>query len=211
MQQQNYQKSALIIVDIQNDFCEGGSLQVRNSQKVIQQINKLRLKNHFYDYVFITKDFHPQNHISFASNHPGKSPFTIIQLQNGKYQELWPDHCVQNTKGSELHQDLKVEENDIIINKGMHSNIDSYSGFGSEGDRTILLEKLQQFGINKIYICGLAFDFCVGQTVIDAAKNGFEVFVLKDATEIISEYREKQINEEFAKFQNIQIIQCDKL
>ncbi|EAR85289.1 isochorismatase hydrolase (macronuclear) [Tetrahymena thermophila SB210] len=193
------EKTALIIVDIQNDFCEGGSLAVPDSLKAIHQVNQIRQNNHF-DIVVVTKDYHPANHISFAANHPGEKPFTNLILPNGKVQELWPHHCVQGTTGADLHKDLVTLPSDKIILKGQDANIDSYSGFGSEGENTGLLQYLKEQQVSTVYCAGLAYDFCVGSTAIDSAKNGFKTYIVEDGTGSISEETVKNMNKRFEEF-----------
>lgn len=131
--------------------------------------------------VIFTKDYHPLNHVSFASTH-NLNPFTSIVLENGNRQELWPNHCVQGTKGSELHPELITLPTDKVILKGTLSNIDSYSGFGTQEDNTGLLQLLKKELVDVVYVCGLAYDFCVGYTAIDSAKNGFLTYIIKDAS-----------------------------
>ncbi len=177
-------KNALIIVDVQNDFCSGGALEVKNAESIIPVINQIRDK---FDYVFLTKDWHPLNHVSFAKNH-NKNPGEIIELKNGVKQILWPVHCVQNSKGADFHPDLIVKNTDIIIYKGEDPEIDSYSGFYDNGHlkSTGLAEKLREFGINKIFITGLATDYCVKFTTIDGIKEGFKTHLIKDACKAVN-------------------------
>ncbi|KAL4492479.1 hypothetical protein ABPG72_005614 [Tetrahymena utriculariae] len=204
-------KTALIIVDIQNDFCEGGSLAVPDSQKVIDQINQIR-QNHHFDVVVATKDYHPANHISFAVNHPGEKPFTNLTLPNGKVQELWPNHCVQGTSGSDFHKDLVIQPTDQIIFKGKDANIDSYSGFGSQGEDTGLLQYLKGQEVSTVYCVGLAYDFCVGSTAVDSAKNGFKTYIVEDATGSISGESVKNMKKRFEEYgDNIVLINSNQL
>eukprot|EP00871_Galdieria_phlegrea_P000587 jgi/Galph1/1529/GphlegSOOS_G204.1 len=178
---------ALIIVDIQHDFLSGGSLEVPGGEEIIPYINKLR-NGFFFDYVVLTQDWHPANHISFAINHPGCQVLEPIEL-NGMQQVLWPVHCVQNTKGSELHPNLiRNKSNDIIIQKGVDSNIDSYSAFWDNGRQkeTELRKVLSEKGVTEVFICGLAFDFCVAYTCLDAVKAGFVTHVIVDCSRAIS-------------------------
>ncbi|KAL4445941.1 hypothetical protein ABPG74_010933 [Tetrahymena malaccensis] len=192
-------KTALIIVDIQNDFCEGGSLAVPGSQKVINQVNQIR-QNHHFDVIIATKDYHPANHISFAASHPGEKAFTNLTLPNGKVQELWPIHCAAGTSGSDFHKDLVIQPSDQIILKGQDVNIDSYSGFGSQGEDTGLLQYLKQQEVSTVYCVGLAYDFCVGSTAIDSAKNGFKTYLVEDATGSISDESVKSMQKRFEEF-----------
>ena len=124
-------KAALIIVDVQNDFCQGGSLAVTGSLEIIPVINQLR-QNPKFECVVRTRDWHPQDHVSFASNHPGKDLFTMITVpETGRQQVMWPDHCVQGSPGADFHPDLVVEESDLVISKGQLQWVESYSGFGN--------------------------------------------------------------------------------
>lgn len=170
---------ALIIVDVQNDFCPGGSLPVPEGEKVVPVINKLRSK---FDFVIATKDWHPKNHVSFASNNPGKKPGDVIQL-HGKPQILWPDHCVQDSFGSDFKKGLDIRSNDIIIFKGTDPQIDSYSGFfdNDKKSKTELGAILKKNKIDTIYIAGLATDYCVKATALDGLSLGYTVFVIEDA------------------------------
>jgi nicotinamidase/pyrazinamidase len=183
-------KRALIIVDVQNDFCEGGSLAVPNANEVIPIINALRARGG-WDMVVMTQDWHPSNHASFASNNAGAQPFSTIQLPVVGEQVMWPDHCVQHSLGAEFHPDLdRAEERDIVIRKGTKQGIDSYSGFGDAlghtHEHTELESVLREGGISHLFVGGLAADFCVAFTAKDAAAVGFQVFLVEDATRGIS-------------------------
>ena len=175
--------SCLIIVDVQNDFCPGGALAVPKGDEVVPVINRLAAR---FDHVVLTQDWHPRGHASFASSHSGKKPFETIDLAYGK-QVLWPDHCVQGTPGAAFHSKLQVEKAQLIIRKGFHPDIDSYSGF-LEADRsttTGLAGYLKEKGLRELFICGLATDFCVAWTALDARATGFEVAVIEDACRAI--------------------------
>ena len=156
---------ALIIVDMQNDFCEGGALAVQGASALVPQINAILPD---YDVVVATQDFHPANHGSFAANHPGKNVGEVIDL-DGLPQILWPVHCVQNTFGAAFHPDLDVSGLDGIFQKGADPRVDSYSGFFDNGRRhaTGLGRFLQTKGIAQVHICGLATDYCVKWTALD--------------------------------------------
>ena len=172
--------TALLVIDVQNDFCPGGSLAVKNGNEIIPVINKVQ-KN--FNFIFYTQDWHPLDHSSFSTNNPGKDVFSTIDMFYGK-QVIWPPHCVFNTEGAKFHKDLKVEEAKTIIRKGYRKEIDSYSGF-YENDRktpTGLHGILTDLDIKRVFICGLALDFCVNYTAIDAIKLGYEVIVLENAT-----------------------------
>jgi nicotinamidase-related amidase len=166
----------LIIVDIQNDFCEGGSLATNDSNQVIPLINTLR-NQPIFSHIVLTQDWHPSDHVSFASTHK-LEPFTKIDIE-GKKQELWPDHCVAGSRGADFSPLLKVKKTDIIVKKGIYSHADSYSGFFDDGKEIYLKRKLEEFGVKEIVICGLAFDFCVGSTALDAKKLGYDVTIVR--------------------------------
>lgn len=165
-------KKALIIVDVQNDFCEGGSLAVPESNEIIPYINLLMEENN-YDEIVLSQDWHPANHKSFASNN-GKKVGDIIKL-NGINQFMWPDHCVQNTFGAEFHQDLNVEKATHIVQKGLNIEIDSYSAFQDNNHftKTDLDDFLKFKDIQLVEIVGLALDYCVKYTCLDAITNGY--------------------------------------
>lgn len=175
--------SCLIVVDVQNDFCPGGALAVPKGDEVVPVINRLAAR---FDNVVLTQDWHPRGHASFASSHPGKQPFETIDLAYGK-QVLWPDHCVQGTSGSAFHPDLRTDRAQLVVRKGFHPDVDSYSGF-LEADRsttTGLAGYLKERGLRELYVCGLATDFCVAWTALDARATGFEVTVIEDACRAI--------------------------
>lgn len=184
-------KSALLIIDVQNDFCKNGSLEVPDANSIISLINKIRT-NELFDCIILTQDWHPLKHSSFASNHPNVKPFQTIQLSfsNGKKydQVAWPNHCVQETSGAEFHSNLIIRESDLIVQKGTNINIDSYSGFfdNEKEHKTQLDDLLKERNIKRIYLCGLAFDYCVGYTALDAIDLGYETIVIEDACRGIS-------------------------
>ena len=166
---------ALIIVDVQNDFCPGGALAVENGDTIVQGINDVALQ---FNIVATTQDWHPQNHGSFASNHKGTKPYDVGTLC-GRSQVLWPDHCVQNTPGAQFHPNLHVNAQKFI--KGTNPLADSYSGFfDDDGGSTGLSEYLTKLDVTHVYICGLATDYCVKFTTLDALKKGFKTVVLED-------------------------------
>jgi nicotinamidase/pyrazinamidase len=170
--------TALILVDLQNDFCQGGSLAVPFGDELIPLANELQ---NCFDLVVATKDWHPQNHISFASNHPGENVGAMIKV-HGIDQILWPDHCVQNTKGAEFHAGLVTKHIQRVFYKGTDPFVDSYSTFyDNEHLRsTGLSEYLHSKGVTDIYIMGLATDYCVKYSCLDAAKLNFNVSVIED-------------------------------
>lgn len=176
-------QSVLIVVDVQNGFTPGGNLAVANADEIIPKINQLAQK---FEHIVLTQDWHPDQHISFADNHPNKNPFVTIELDYGR-QVLWPKHCVQGTHDAEFHPHLNIPTAQLIIRKGCHQNIDSYSAF-MEADRktpTGLNGYLREHQINTVFIVGIATDFCVAWTAIDAAELGFDTYVIEDACKAI--------------------------
>jgi nicotinamidase/pyrazinamidase len=175
-------KRALIIVDVQNDFCPGGALAVPEGDAVVPIINRLA-QSEYFDLVVATQDWHPQNHLSFASQHGGKAPGDVIEL-NGAPQVLWPDHCVQNSRGAEFVADLKTENLNRIFQKGEKREVDSYSGFYDNDHCTSsgLGEYLKEQGVTDVYVCGLATDYCVKYSALDAQQLGFRTFLIEDAS-----------------------------
>lgn len=173
------QARALIIVDLQKDFCPGGSLAVDGGDEIVPIIN--RISDRFFK-VIATRDWHPSGHISFASAHRGKHPFERIEIA-GEVQTLWPDHCVQGTRGAEFHDDLNLSPVDLILHKGTSPSVDSYSAF-YENDRrtpTGLESFLRGLACTKLYFCGLASDVCVCYSVLDSLRAGFESTIITDA------------------------------
>ena len=175
----------LVLVDIQNDFLKGGSLAVPEGEKIIKPINKI-IKQ--YDLVIATKDWHPKNHISFASNHPDKKIGDIINV-NGVDQVLWPDHCIQNSYGSDFPEQLDISKLAKVVYKGSDANIDSYSGFFDNGHfrSTGLSDYLKSKDVNKIDYVGLATDYCLKYTAIDSVSEGFKTRVLINCIKGIEE------------------------
>ncbi|MFW6172301.1 MAG: bifunctional nicotinamidase/pyrazinamidase [Elusimicrobiota bacterium] len=179
-------KKALVIVDVQNDFCPGGALAVPDGDKIITNINKISKSDQFHK-VVATQDWHPENHVSFASNHD-KDPYETIKI-NDINQTLWPAHCVPGTKGAEFHPDLDIKPVDLIIRKGSNPSIDSYSAF-LENDKkteTGLHYYLKGMEIDEISVCGLATNYCVYYTCLDGLKFGFKVNLLQNATKGIDQ------------------------
>jgi len=176
-------KDALIVVDVQNSFTRGGSLEVKDGGAVVPVINRLAKA---FENVVLTQDWHPPGHASFASSHRGKRPFDTTRMRYGM-QVLWPDHCVQGTEGAALHKDLAVPHAQLVIRKGYHKGVDSYSAF-LEADRktsTGLAGYLAERGIRRVFVTGLATDYCVGWTALDARKAGFAAYVIEDACRAI--------------------------
>lgn len=176
-------KSVLIVVDVQNCFIPGGTLPVKGGGEVVPVINKLAA---VFENIVVTQDWHTPGHASFASTYPGKSPFETTKLSYGT-QVLWPDHCVQGTEDAELSKDLKLPTAQLIIRKGYHKGMDSYSAFDEADHKTAtgLAGYLKARGIKTIYVTGLATDFCVAWTALDARKAGFDAYVIEDATRAI--------------------------
>ena len=189
--------NALIIVDIQNDFLPGGALPVNNGDTVVPVINKLQNK---FDLVVATQDWHPADHKSFASTHPGKKLFEEIML-DGIPQMLWPDHCVQETTGAQFSSLLSKKRIEAIFRKGMDKNIDSYSGFFDNGKKkaTGMGDYLKGRGVTGIFVTGLAADYCVYYTALDGLEFGFESTIISEATLPIYEENFKKEMKEFAK------------
>ena len=170
---------ALLIVDVQNDFCPGGALEVPRGDQIIPVINKLSQK---FDIVIQTQDWHPKEHSSFASSHSCKEPYETINMPYGE-QVLWPDHCVQGSQGAQFHPDLDTQRSQLIVRKGFRKEIDSYSAFYENDDTTStgLSGYLRERDIDKLYVVGLATDFCVKWSVLDGLKKGFRITVVEDA------------------------------
>jgi len=171
---------ALLVIDVQNDFMPGGALAVADGDAVVPIINALATK---FDHVILTQDWHPTAHISFATTHANKQPYETIQAPYGP-QTLWPEHCLQHTEGAAFHPALSIPHAEVILRKGFHRHIDSYSAF-LENDHftpTGLAGYLRERGLTRLFLCGLAYDFCVRYSAIDGKKLGFETIVMEDAT-----------------------------
>ena len=174
---------ALIVIDVQNDFCPGGALAVADGNAIIPRINAVMDE---FAVKVLTQDWHPANHASFAANHPGAVPFSQTRMPYGP-QVLWPTHCVQGTDGAAFHPDLRTDPADLILRKGFRPAIDSYSAF-FENDRTTptgLTGYLGTRGLSRVFLAGLAFDFCVAYSALDAARLGFDVVLLEGACRAI--------------------------
>jgi nicotinamidase/pyrazinamidase len=172
-------RDVLLVVDIQNDFCPGGRLAVPRGDEVVPLINELAAR---FEHVVLTQDWHPRGHQSFASSHPGKKPYETIRVAYGD-QVLWPDHCVQGTLGAEFRSDLRIPHASLVIRKGIHREIDSYSAFreNDHATRTGLAGYLRERGLERVFLAGLAYDFCVRYSAEDAKREGFSVLVVEDA------------------------------
>lgn len=169
----------LLVVDIQNDFCPGGRLAVPKGDEVVPVINALARR---FAHVVLTQDWHPAGHSSFASSHPGKQPYDTITVSYGP-QVLWPEHCVQNTSGAAFRSDLDIPQAELVLRKGYHRTIDSYSAFfeNDRATRTGLTGYLRERGLARVFVAGLAFDFCVRYSAEDAHREGFDTVVIEDA------------------------------
>ena len=175
--------AALVVVDVQNDFCPGGALEVPDGAAVVPAINRLAPR---FAACVLTQDWHPPGHLSFASSHPGAEPFGTATLPYGE-QVLWPDHCIQGTAGADFHPGLAAQRADLVLRKGFRREIDSYSAF-YENDRrtpTGLAGYLRSRGVTRLCFAGLATDFCVAYSAIDGAREGFEAAVIEDACRAI--------------------------
>ena len=180
---QLHSHDVLLIIDLQNDFCPGGQLAVAEGDQIIHVIQKIA--PHF-QHILLTQDWHPAGHSSFASSHPGKQPFEKIDMPYGP-QTLWPEHCVQQTSGADFHPDLKLPQAELILRKGFRRGIDSYSAF-FENDRTTptgLAGYLDERSLTRVFLAGLAYDYCVGYSALDARRVGLEAFVIRDACRAI--------------------------
>jgi nicotinamidase/pyrazinamidase len=173
----------LLIIDVQNDFCPGGALAVPRGDEIVPVINQLAQQ---FAHVILTQDWHPRGHLSFASSHLGKSPFDVVEVSYGQ-QTLWPDHCLQAGRGAEFHPRLEVPHAELVLRKGFRPEIDSYSAF-QENDRktkTGLEGYLRERGFQRVFLAGLAYDYCVRYSAIDARAAGFGSFVIENACRAI--------------------------
>jgi nicotinamidase/pyrazinamidase len=177
------ERDVLLAVDLQNDFMPGGALAVPAGDEVVPVVNSLARR---FANVVLTQDWHPPRHISFASSHPGRRPFERIRLPYGD-QILWPDHCVQGTSGAALHADVAIPRAQLVVRKGYHPGVDSYSTFVEADGKhsTGLAGYLRERAIRRVFICGLATDFCVAWSAVDGRKAGFAVVVIEDACRAI--------------------------
>ena len=171
---------ALLVIDLQNDFCPGGALEVKDGDAIIPLINTSAKK---FGHILLTQDWHPAHHISFATTHPAHRPYDLIQAPYGP-QTLWPTHCLQHTEGAAFHPELNLPQAELILRKGFHRDIDSYSAF-LENDHltpTGLAGYLRERNLQRLFLCGLAYDFCVRYSALDGKALGFEIIVIEDAT-----------------------------
>ncbi len=173
----------LIVIDVQNDFCHGGALAVADGDAVVEAINRIAA---FFKHVVLTQDWHPAEHTSFATAHPGKRPFEQVELSYG-LQTLWPPHCIQGSTGAEFHPALRLSQAELILRKGFDPRIDSYSAF-FENDRvtpTGLSGYLEERDLTRVFLAGLAYDYCVGYSALDARRLGLPAYILRDACRAI--------------------------
>ncbi len=199
----------LIVVDVQNDFCPGGALPVADGDKVIEVIHRIAPA---FGHVILTQDWHPPGHHSFACVHQGKGHFDSIEVAYGT-QTLWPDHCVQGTWGAEFHPSLQLPQAELILRKGFRPHIDSYSAF-FENDRstpTGLTGYLRERGLTRVFLAGLAYDYCVGYSALDARRLGFDAVIVRDACRAIDlDGSVEKIESEFAQA-DVMLIECATL
>ena len=198
----------LVIIDVQNDFMPGGSLAVPDGDKIVPVINSMQ---HKFDLIVASQDWHPKDHVSFASNHEGKSTFDEIEI-HGKPQTLWPDHCVQGTEGAEFHPDLETLKWEAIFRKGTDREIDSYSAFYDNGHlrSTGLTGYLKEKGASQLFLCGLAADICVYFSIYDAFKEGFACFFIEDASQPLNCEEFKELKKKM-EYLGIQIISSEDI
>ena len=182
--------SALIIIDMQNDFCPGGALAVKGGENIVEPINKAQ---EVFDTIILTQDWHPKEHSSFAANHNAEV-YSNMEMDYGS-QILWPNHCVQGSEGANFHRNLNTNKGDLILRKGCNPKIDSYSAFfeNDKNTTTGLEGYLKKKEIKQLYLCGLAFDYCVFYSALDGINLGFDVFVFQDLTKAIDLNNSKEI------------------
>jgi len=177
-------QDVFLIIDMQYDFCPGGSLAVKDGDSIIPRINTIQKR---FENIILSQDWHPKEHSSFFSSHEGKEPFSTIKMPYGE-QTLWPPHCIMGTKGAEFHKELEVSNVRMIVRKGFRKEIDSYSAFW-ENDKTTptgLDGALKTMGIKRVFICGLALDFCVAYSAIDSVIAGYDTFVIEDISKPVN-------------------------
>lgn len=202
-------QDVFLVVDIQNDFCPGGALPVKHGDEVIDPIHRLASR---FQHIILTQDWHPANHASFATNHSDKQPYDSIQLAYGQ-QTLWPTHCVQDTPGAAFHPALHLPQAELILRKGFHANIDSYSAF-YENDRvtpTGLASYLRERGLKRVFLAGLAYDYCVAFSALDARRLRMPVVVIRDACRAIDlNGTAARMEDEFEK-EGVQVVESAEL
>ena len=195
--------TALIIIDVQNDFCPGGALEVKDGEKIIEPINSAQDK---FETIILTQDWHPKDHSSFASNNSAEV-YSKIEMNYGS-QILWPDHCIQGSIGANFHKNLNTNNSNLILRKGCNPKIDSYSAFfeNDKNTTTGLEGYLKKKEIKRLYLCGLAFDYCVFYSALDGVNLGFEVFVFQDLTKAIKLNNSEKIAEKTMIEKGIKLI-----
>ncbi len=206
----DYKKSALLIIDMQYDFMEGGSLEVKDANSIVNTINQLAQKD--WGLVVASKDWHPQNHISFASNNEGSQVFETITLLDSTQQVMWPDHCVQGTHGSDIHKDVDATRINHIVLKGQNPQVDSYSAFFDNNhlQKTDMDKILKEHGINTIYVVGLARDYCVRWTALDGQQLGYKTYFVWDATKPVDPSTNDAIAKEL-KDNKVEVIEAKEI
>jgi nicotinamidase/pyrazinamidase len=210
----NASASALLVVDMQYDFLPGGALPTADGDRIVEPMRRL-LQSTRYGCVVVTQDWHPPKHVSFASSHPGRKPFDTITLY-GREQVLWPDHCVPGTKGATIHAALPLERVDAIVRKGTDPKVDSYSTFRNNWDehgerpRTGLAGYLRERGIEHVYLCGLARDYCVLWSAEDAADAGFRTTVIWDLTSPVDPSADHAVRSALDR-KGVRIVEADAL
>ncbi len=205
----NSATDALLVIDLQNDFCPGGALEVAGGDEIVPVVNSLARR---FAHVVLTQDWHPPAHISFASAHPGARPYQTIAAPYGP-QALWPDHCVQNTAGAALHPGLSIPHAELILRKGFRREIDSYSAF-LENDHftpTGLAGYLRERSLKRLFLCGLAYDFCVRFSAIDGTALDFECVVIEDATRAVGLPGSVEATDQAFEEAGIQRVQAEDL
>jgi nicotinamidase/pyrazinamidase len=182
--QLNPETDALLVIDLQIDFCPGGALAIAGGDEIVPTINSLAGR---FDHVLLTQDWHPRGHISFASAHTGAQPYSAIDAPYGS-QALWPDHCVQGTRGADFHPALSIPHAELILRKGFRVGIDSYSAFleNDHSTSTGLAGYLRERGLRRLFFCGLAYDFCVRHSAVDGTALDFECLVIEDASRSVN-------------------------
>jgi nicotinamidase/pyrazinamidase len=182
--QLNSETDALLVIDLQNDFCPGGALAVAGGDQIVPIVNTLAIR---FDHVLLTQDWHPRGHISFASAHTDARPYSAIDAPYGS-QALWPDHCVQGTRGADFHPALSIPHAELILRKGFRAGIDSYSAFleNDHATPTGLAGYLRERGLKRLFFCGLAYDFCVRHSAVDGTALDFECLVIEDASRSVN-------------------------
>lgn len=207
-------RSVLLLIDIQPDFMPGGGLAVEQGDQIVAPV-KVLMESGRFEYCVATQDWHPADHVSFASHHPDAQPMDSIDLY-GPAQTLWPDHCVQGTRGAQLHEGLALNRIEAIIRKGTDPAVDSYSGFRNnwnpEGKRpaTGLAGYLHERGIEDVYVCGLARDICAKFSAIDAADAGFNTYFLWDLTRAVDPSVDDELRQELSEA-NVSIMNSDQI